>query len=691
MTMQVTEKKIDRNEKIISVALIGNPNSGKTTLFNTLTGLNQRTGNYPGVTVDKHTGTAKFSNDSGNYRLSITDLPGIYSVFPKSLDEEVACKTLLGIDESSPDVAVIVTDSTNLKRHLLLVTQIIDLKIPTVVVLNMIDEADKRGIRIDLEELKRVLDVEVVAVNSRNGEGISELKQKITQAKVSHSSFYDIHKFKDTAADESTYSDLVTSQYWEETDQKKLQAFEGSDSIYRFNVINYIIAKCVQLPDTISRSVSERIDRIVTHRFFGYGIFLLVLFVVFQFIFFIAEFPMGWIENGFSSLMKSTAAALPEGQLNDLLVNGVLAGLSGIVVFVPQIALLFLFIGLLEDSGYMARVSFIMDKLMRRFGLNGRSVIPVISGVACAVPSILGTRTISNVKERLITIFVIPLMSCSARLPIYTLLISILMPDQKVFGILNLKGMALMGMYLLGFTATLATAFILKLIVKSKEKSFFIMELPVYRLPQWKSIGVIVVNKVKVFLWEAGKVILAISIILWFLSSHGPHKQFQQIKSDYNLAILDAPNETVKKELNTKMEAAKLEASYAGWLGKKMEPVIKPLGFDWKIGIALITSFAAREVFVGTMATIYSANDTDNTESIRQKLEKERDPLTGELRYSTAVCLSLLVFYAFAMQCMSTMAVVLRETKSWKWVIAQLLYMSGLAYLSAFIVYQSLS
>ncbi len=689
--MQVAEQKINEGEKTLSIALTGNPNSGKTTLFNTLTGLNQKTGNYPGVTVDKHTGFIKFKDQAKNYFFQITDLPGIYSLFPKSIDEEVACRSLLGMDTSAPDVVVIVTDSTNLKRHLLLATQIIDLKIPVVLVLNMIDEANERGLKINIEELQRMLGVQVVAVNSRTGEGMTLLKQKITQANISDSSFCDISKFKEANFKGTSYSDLIRSQFTNDDHSEKIQAFEESDNIYRFNTINYIIAKCIQLPQLISKSVTERLDKLVTHRFFGYAIFLTILFVVFQFIFFIADYPMHWIENGFSYLMQKTAATLPEGQLNDLLVNGVLAGLSGIVVFVPQIALLFLFIGLLEDSGYMARVSFIMDKVMRRFGLNGRSVIPVISGAACAVPSILGTRTISNVKERLITIFVIPLMSCSARLPIYTLLISILMPNKQVLGFLSLKGMALMGMYLLGFAATMATAFVLKLVVKNREKSFFIMELPKYRMPQWKSIGVIVVSKIKVFLFEAGKVILAISIILWFLSSHGPHKEFQRIKSDYNLAILDAPNEKVKKELISKMESEKLEASYAGWLGKKMEPVIKPLGFDWKIGIALITSFAAREVFVGTMATIYSAKDSENNENIRSKLEKEKDPNTGMLRYTPAVCLSLLVFYAFAMQCMSTMAVVLRETKSWKWVITQLLYMSGLAYLSAFVVYQTFS
>ncbi len=658
--------------KSISVALLGNPNSGKTTLFNALTGLNQKTGNYPGVTVDKHVGVTKTKT---GVKLSITDLPGTYSLYPKSLDEEVACKVLL---EKDIDVAVVVTDASNLKRHLFLATQVIDLKIPTVLVLNMIDEAEALGIKINTEELSRLLGITIVCVNSRSGQGTDELKNKVTEASVSENLFYDVNKSGELG--QEGFKNIISKQFEaDEAYKSKLYAFEEMDSLYRYNVINYIFTKAVTLPNNATRSVSDKADKLITHPVLGYGILLLVLFAVFQSIFFIAEFPMTWIENSFSFLMGKMAGALPQGQLNDLLVNGVMAGLSGIVVFIPQIALLFFFIGILEDSGYMARVSFIMDKIFRRFGLNGKSVIPIISGVACAVPSILGTRTISNYKERLITILTIPLMSCSARLPVYTLLISLMVPDDAVLGIFNLKGMILLGMYLLGFVATLATAFILKLIVKTKEKSYFIMEMPVYRMPQWKSIGVIVVEKVKVFLWEAGKIILAVSIVLWFLSSHSPGDAFEKIEDKYASSVSNP--EELKK-----IQSEKLEASYAGWLGKKIEPLIAPLGFDWKIGIALITSFAAREVFVGTMATIYSANDSENITSVRQKLVLERDS-DGKPKYNMAVCLSLLVFYAFAMQCMSTMAVVYRETKSVKWMFIQLFYMTGLAYTSSFIIY----
>jgi ferrous iron transport protein B len=688
--MEYSTPKIRSATRTISVALLGNPNSGKTTLFNALTGLNQKTGNYPGVTVDKHVGTTSVKKDDVKTHLTITDLPGTYSLYPKSIDEEVACKTLLGINGTPPDVAVIVTDASNLKRHLLLATQVIDLKIPAVVVLNMIDEALTKGLKIDIEELKRLLGVEVVTVNSRSREGIEELKLKITEAVPSANTFYELSKLEEL--DLETFHAAIANQFKGDTEYNlDLKEFEEHDSIYRYNVINYIFAKAIKVPASTTRTHSERIDKTITHPVWGYVILFFVLFVVFQGIFFLADYPMKWIEESFSFLMNRTADVLPEGKLSELFVNGILAGLSGIVVFIPQIALLFLFIGLLEDSGYMARVSFIMDKLFRRFGLNGKSVIPIVSGVACAVPAILGTRTISNVKERLITIFVTPLMSCSARLPVYTLLISILMPEKQVLGIFSMKGLALMGMYLLGFAATLFTAFILKLIVKTKEKSYFIMELPVYRLPQWKSIGIIVVNKIKVFLWEAGKIIMAISVILWALSSHGPTEDFDRIEKQYSSEISLVKDEASRQELERQMQAKKLESSYAGILGKKIEPLIRPLGFDWKIGIALITSFAAREVFVGTMATIYSANETENTDSIREKLLKEKDPDTGKPVYNAAVCWSLLIFYAFAMQCMSTMAVVYRETKSWKWMMGQLIYMTGLAYLCSFIAYQLMS
>ncbi|MBI3520754.1 MAG: ferrous iron transport protein B, partial [Bacteroidetes bacterium] len=497
----------------ISIALVGNPNSGKSTLFNSLTGLNQKTGNYAGVTVDKHYGAYKFKG----VEYKITDLPGTYSLYPKSIDEEVACKALLSKDEEV-DVVVIVTDASNLKRHLLLATQVIDLKKRCVLALNMIDEADKNNITIYKEELEKLLGISVVAVNSRLKKGIEELKEAIVQARISDSLFYHFEKQKQLFPQLESYQSIIEAQFKGNT----IKEFELADNIHRFAKINYIIAKCIKQPEQLSKSITQKLDAFFTHKIYGFAFFFLILFVIFQFIFYVAEYPMTWIEDSFAYLMNLTASSLPQGQLNDLFVNGILAGISGIVVFVPQIALLFFFIAILEDTGYMARASFILDKVMRRFGLNGKSVIPMISSVACAVPSIMSTRTITNWKDRIITILVTPLISCSARLPVYTLLISIMFAGKKSLGIFNYEGIVLMSMYLLGFAAALLAAIILKYVLKTTEKSYFIMELPVYRKPQWQTVGMLVFDKVKVFLFDAGKIILAISIVLWFLTSHAP-------------------------------------------------------------------------------------------------------------------------------------------------------------------------
>jgi ferrous iron transport protein B len=671
----------------ISVALIGNPNSGKSTLFNSLTGLHQKTGNYSGVTVDKHYGSYKFN--SSDYK--ITDLPGTYSLYPKSMDEEVACKALLN-EQEKIDVVVIVVDSSNLKRHLLLATQVIDLKKPCVMALNMIDEAEKNNITIYKEELEKLLGITVVPTNSRKKEGIKELKEAIVQAKISDSIFYNFEKQKQLFPQADSYEHVITSQFNKaKQNTSDIKAFELADNIHRFAKINYIIAKSLKQPKQLSKSITQKLDAFFTHKFFGFAFFFFVLFIIFQFIFYVAEYPMTWIEEGFAYLMNLTANLLPAGQFNDLVVNGILAGISGIVVFVPQIALLFFFIAILEDTGYMARASFILDKVMRRFGLNGKSVIPMISSVACAVPSIMSTRTITNWKDRIITILVTPLISCSARLPVYTLLISIMFAGKQTFLGFNYQGLVLMAMYVLGFVAALLAAYILKRVLKTEEKSYFIMELPVYRKPQWQTVAMLVFDKVKVFLFDAGKIILAISVVLWFLTSHAPSNNFEVIETKYNQAIKETTNDSLKTIYTAQMQSQKLESSYAGVLGKKMEPVIKPLGFDWKIGIALITSFAAREVFVGTMATIYSSGDSDNTETLREKLIAEKNFETQKPSYTNAVCWSLLVFYVFAMQCMSTLATTYRETKHWKWPAIQLVFMTGLAYLSSFVIYSVFS
>jgi ferrous iron transport protein B len=466
---------------------------------------------------------------------------------------------------------------------------------------------------------------------------------------------------------------------------KKLQAQETLD---RYNAISAIIAKTVyKLNEDGKQSLTDRLDRILTHTVWGYVCFLGVLFMMFQAIFSWSSYPMNFVEQAFIHIEDTTRLLLPTGWFSSLLVDGVLAGLSGIVVFVPQIAMLFFFIAILEDSGYMARVSYIMDKLMRKLGLNGKSVIPLISGVACAVPAIMSTRTIQNSRERLITIMITPLMSCSARIPVYTLLISMVIPNRYVWGVFNLQGLMLMVLYLSGFIAALGAAWVMRLFIKVKERSYFIMELPIYRAPRWSNIGISIIEKIKLFLFDAGKVIIAISIILWLLSSFGPGDKFKQIEQKY--ALVKTSTTMQVNEHKQTMQSEKLEASYAGVLGHWMEPAIKPLGFDWKIGIALVTSFAAREVFVGTMATIYTVGN-DSQLSVREKMMAEKDPETGLPRYTLAVGLSLMFFYVFAMQCMSTLAVVYRETRNWRWPVIQVLYMSGLAYLSSLIIYQLL-
>jgi len=646
----------------LKVALVGNPNCGKSTLFNVLTGLSQSTANFPGATVDKKTGLAKIKDLSGkNIAVDFIDLPGAYSLNAKSLDEKITVELLS--DKNNPDhpaLTLFVAEATNLKKSLFLATQILDLKIPVVIALNMMDVVEKRGMEINAGLLSHKLGVKIIPISARTETGIEELKQAL----VSPNEISSVEIFP---------KGILTDKN------------EAQQTTERYRIITAIVSGCLKIKSKKDEEIfSSRTDKILTHRIWGYLIFLFVLFLIFESVFVIAAYPMQWIETLFLFFSQWGAEHLPHGELSDLFVNGVFAGLSGIVVFIPQIALLFFFIGILEDTGYMARVSFIMDKVMRKFGLNGRSVIPLLSGVACAVPAIMGTRTISNWKERLITIMVTPLMSCSARLPVYTLLIALVVPAKKVFGFFNIQGVVLMCMYLIGFLAAMGSAYAMKYLIKSKERSFFIMELPPYRSPRWKSVGLMIIDRVKVFLFDAGKVIIAISIILWFLASHAPGNKFEEIEKKYSAS----PPITLREERGARGEASeKLEASYAGILGKYIEPAIKPLGFDWKAGIALVTSFAAREVFVGTMATIYSVGAETNSQSIREKMQAEINPETEKPRYTLAVGLSLMLFYAFAMQCMSTLAVVYRETKKWKWPLIQFIYMGILAYITSFMAY----
>ncbi|HEY9084144.1 MAG TPA: ferrous iron transport protein B [Vicingaceae bacterium] len=625
--------------------LVGNPNTGKSSLFNALTGLSQKTGNFPGVTVDKKLGYTNIKNQ----QIEVVDLPGTYSLNPEAEDERVAANTIKNINDD--ELIIVVADVTNLKRNLFLCTQIIDLGKPVVLVLNMMDLLQKSNQCINLDKISALLQIPVVPVNARIKKGINELKEIVSKYQFKKASFS---------------SDIITPSE-------------------RYEKITTVISACLQGGEAnrwIDRT--KKIDNILTHKIYGYLIFLSILFVIFQAIFSWSAYPMELIEESFAMLGGLVESWMPEGVLSDLIVNGILAGLSGIVVFVPQIALLFAFITILEDTGYMSRVSFLMDRLLRPFGLNGKSIIPLISSIACAVPAIMSTRSINNLKERLITIMVAPLISCSARIPVYTLLIALVIPAEQQVGIFNLQGIVMMGLYLIGFLAALFAALIFKWILKSKGKTNFIMEMPIYRLPKWSNIGFSVYNKVKVFLFEAGKIIIAISIVLWGLSSYGPGDTFEKIEEKYASPAYENEN---KDKINNLIASEKLEASYAAYLGKTIEPLIKPIGFDWKIGISLVTSFAAREVFVGTMATLYSVGDEDNTTSIREKMLQAKNPETGDRLYNRATTFSLLIFYAFAMQCMATLAVVYRETKSYKWPIIQVIYMGALAYISSWIVY----
>jgi ferrous iron transport protein B len=698
------------------IALVGNPNSGKSSLFNHLTGLNQKIGNFPGVTVEKKSGFCALPD--GN-TVEIIDFPGIYSIYPRSLDERIVSEVLLDHHSSStPDKIVVIADATNLKRGLLLATQVIDIGLPVILALNMMDLAVKAGISYDFNGLSKKLGVPVVAINARNGVGLEELKKQLARAvQPSSSRIFNVwdetrrpvNELRERLNVDNDYEAYLFLEQPESlnflTKERKATVdeirnrhqffpgkFQGAETIHRYSFIQDLLNEVVlKASDDSWKKYSGQLDRILTHKIWGYLIFFGVLFLIFQSIFAWATVPMDLIDSVFAKLGTYLHTILPEGPLTSLLADGIVPGIGGIVIFVPQIAILFAFISILEESGYMARVVFLMDKVMRKFGLNGKSVVPLMSGVACAIPAIMATRTIDNWKERIITIMVTPLMSCSARLPIFTILIALIIPDEKILGFFNLQGLALMGLYLLGFIAAIGSAWVMNQIIRIKERSYLIMELPTYRVPKWSNVGYTILEKTKTFVLEAGKVILAISIILWVLASYGPGDTMSRaretvLEQSKNLRLTE-------QGLEDRIAAYKLEHSYAGIIGRGIEPVIRPLGYDWKIGIALITSFAAREVFVGTIATIYSIGSVDEGDSstIKDRLKEEVNPETGGPRYTPAVGLSLLVFYTFAMQCMSTLAVVYRETKGWKWPLIQLVYMTALAYVSAFVVFQLFS
>jgi ferrous iron transport protein B len=698
--------------KTVHIALVGNPNSGKTSLFNCLTGLNQKVGNFPGVTVDKKTGTTPLTD---GLTANIIDLPGTYSLYPKRLDEWVSYRVLLEQDtDIKADVYVVVVDASNLKRNLLFCTQIIDLKKPVVLALTMADLAKRKGIRIDLAELERELGVPVVAVNPRKQKGIPHLKKAIEQTashlyKVPTRDFIDnralasgpIAEVKEALADLSDYEAihfLINHEHFALNDslQERIENIErkhnfnhtktqADEILQRYSRIKHVMQVAVAEPDPLEQTIlTDKLDNVLLHRKWGYLILLGVLFLLFQSVFWLAQHPMDWIEAGFSVTSGWLSDVLPQAWWSDLLINGIIAGLSGILVFVPQIMILFGLITLLEDTGYMARISFLTDRLMRSVGLNGKSVMPLISGFACAVPAIMSARNIENRKERLLTILITPLMSCSARLPVYAILIGLVIPNTFVFGFLSLQGLVMMGLYLLGLLTALVVSYVAKWFINIKERSFFILELPTYRAPRWNNVVQTMVNKAKIFVLEAGRVIMIISLVLWALSSFGPSGRMEAVEARYEQA--KAANAQPAKDIERAYLSAKLENSYAGIMGKAIEPAIAPLGYDWRIGISLITSFAAREVFVGTLATLYSVGEEDGGMRLRDKMREARRP-DGTPLFTLATGLSLMVFYVFAMQCMSTLAITRRETKTWKWAIIQLVYMTALAYLMSLLFF----
>lgn len=695
--------------------MVGNPNSGKSTLFNVLTGLSQKIGNFPGVTVEKKEGFTKLPD---NRTARIIDLPGTYSFYPKSRDERIVMDALA--DKTSPvhpDLIVFVADASNLKRNLLLFSQVADLRIPIIIALNMMDLASQAGVEIAVDELALKLGVQIVPISARKLEGIEHLKTAISQSSSIPTQFSSIdvpalapdliHAIRRDLNIPYPYVALQLAHQHEQlsflSDEQNArieeiksefsfhsQQSQATETIGRYNFINDVLFDTVKLnSDPGKETMSNRIDNVLTHRVFGFVIFFAILFLIFQSIFAWSEYPMSLIEGLFIWMTDLGHQYLPYGVFADLAIDGVLAGLSGVLIFIPQIAILFAFISILEDTGYMARVTFMMDKIMRKVGLSGKSIVPMIGGFACAVPSIMSTRNIENWKDRMITIMVTPLIACSARLPVYTLLISMVVPDQKVWGFINMQGIALMALYILSIISAIIVAWVMKVIIKSRERGYFIMELPVYRMPRWNNVLITMYKSVKAFVFEAGKIIIAVSIVLWVLSSYGPSGRFDAIDEKYRSIPLNKAY--AAEEIDRMVSSEKLENSYAGILGKGIEPVIKPLGFDWKIGIALITSFAAREVFVGTMATIYSVEaDDSNLASVRDKMLSAENPETGLPVFTVAVAFSLMVFYAFAMQCVSTVAIVYRETKSWTWPAIQFAYMTTLAYIASLIVYQLL-
>ena len=694
--------------KSINVALFGNPNTGKTSIFNALTGLSQKVGNYPGITVEKKEGISKLDRINKGY---ILDLPGTYSLNASSMDESVVINLLLNKkNKDYPDVAVLIADVENLKRNLLLFTQLKDLGIPTLLVINMSDLMSRKGISLNIPLLEKKLETKIALVSTRNSEGLDELKKLIinyrqlpTQPLISLKSINETYfkNLEKTFPDQPLYklwlvitqdnnytkverNNISNTSGFKTESPSSLKKLQQKETIKRYQYINGILKHGLKIDHKNAKDFRSRLDRIFIHSFWGYIIFFAILMIIFQSIFSWSTIPMDFIDRSFVNLSSILTENLAPGVFTDLLTEGIIPGVSGIVIFIPQIAFLFLFLSILEETGYMSRVVFLMDRGLRPFGLSGKSVVPLISGTACAIPAIMATRNIENWKERLITILVTPFMTCSARLPVYSILIALVIPVGSILGF-SFKGLVLMLLYLSAFIMALVSSFLYSKILKVKFKSYFVVEMPNYKFPLIKNIALIVWEKTKSFVTEAGKIILAISIILWILASFGPGREFNEAEN-----VLKQNYSSLNQiELETKINSFKLENSYLGKMGKLIEPIISPLGYDWKIGIALISSFAAREVFVGTLATIYNVQ-SDKAETIKNKMASEMRK-DGKPVFNYATGISLMLFYTFAMQCMSTLAVVKKETNTWKWPMIQLFSMTLLAYIISLISYQILS
>lgn len=694
----------------LKVALIGNPNTGKTSVFNALTGLNQKVGNYPGITVEKKEGSCRLNRTT---KAHILDLPGTYSLNASSMDESVVIELLLNRNNKDfPDVAVVVTDVENLKRNLLLFTQIKDLEIPTLLVVNMSDQMKRKGISIDLEQLQADLGTQVILTSMRHQDGVVALKEALVNYRqlpttplldlqtidVDYFSRLQkifpsesLYKLWLVITQDVNFSSLERNRIQASSDFKiqsdaVLKRLQQKETIKRYQVINQTLKQAYQVDSNVATDLRSRIDRILIHKVWGYVFFFALLLLIFQSIFDWSSVPMDFIDSSFAQLSQRVNAVLPPGLFTSLLAEGIIPGLGGIVIFIPQIAFLFLFIALLEESGYMSRVVFLMDRGLRRFGLSGKSVIPLVSGTACAIPAVMATRNIENWKERLLTIIVTPFTTCSARLPVYLILISLVIPERTILGI-NAQGLTLMGLYVLGFAMALLSSWVLKSYFKTTAKSYFVVEMPNYKMPQMKNVGITVLEKTKSFVTEAGKIILAFSVLLWLMASFGPGEPFA--KADTIVREANSNTSLTAEALEVEIASYRLEHSYIGILGKAIEPLIRPLGYDWKIGIALISSFAAREVFVGSLATIYSVGSEEET-PIKNRMAQEKR-VNGQPVFDLATGISLMLFYAFAMQCMSTLAIVKKETNSWRWPLLQLGLMTIIAYVSAFAAYQILS